>query len=325
MSKQDSTHENTAGEEETLEFPGLVDAVRNEKTGGREFCFLDAKQQVTSAYRRRGPKGADGKSIWYVPPRCALPWLLPRRHEVDEHLKEDTNAAYFADLITWIQSLVELPSLALVVLVAAWIVHTYIIDLLHASPYLLLAGPPETGKSRILAAATLAARRGVLTMTVREAALIRYADTFGATLGLDIVDFMDAIHSMTDYFAARTKNDGAVTTRILDYKKGPFEGIAHYRVFGATIVASNTGVPADFIASRTLIVPASQSGRQFTEPVTPRLALPFRERGIAFRARVLQLVAENQLPAVPVVATGRLGEIMGGLALAGGAVRVLAP
>ena len=83
MSAQDSTREESAVEEETLEFPGLVDVVRNEKKGDcKELCFLDGKQQVTYAYRRRGPKGADGKQLLYVPPHCELPWLLPRRHEV---------------------------------------------------------------------------------------------------------------------------------------------------------------------------------------------------------------------------------------------------
>jgi hypothetical protein len=46
------------------------------------------------------------------------------------------------------------------------------------------------------------------------------------------------------------------------------------------------------------------------------LALPLRERGTAFRARMLRLAERKALPAVPAVAQGRLGEILSGLVLA---------
>ena len=153
-------------------------------------------------------------------------------------------------------------------------------------------------------------------MTPREAALIRYASDYRATLALDTIDFMGCIRGMADFFAARTTNDGAVTTRILDYRKGPFQGIEHYTAYGATLVASNTPIGDDIIASRSLVMTASQSSRAFPERATPELALPLRERGTAFRVRVMQLERQGKLLPPPVLAPGRLGEILSGLALA---------
>jgi hypothetical protein len=189
-----------------------------------------------------------------------------------------------------------------------------LVDLCPASPYIVLLGPPETGKSRALAACIHAARRGVLTMNAREAALIRHADEYKAAIALDVIDFMEAIRNSMDFFAARTKNDGTVTTRILDYRKGRFQGMQHYEAFGATLVASNKPLSNDVIGSRSLVIQACQGRRRFLENVTPELALTLRERGVAFRARVLQRALRRELPPIPDLAPGRLGDLLSGLA-----------
>ena len=267
----------------TADFPGLVDPVVGDD-GGVWFWFLwPDGSHFTFLQKHAGGRTVGDKDVLDIPPpRSALAWLLPRGAEVHRWLKGDNDAAYFADLQEWIRRHVDLADERHVVLLAAWIAHTYLVDLCSASPYIVLLGPPETGKSRALAACIHAARRGVLTMNAREAALIRHTDEHKATIAIDAIDFMEAIRNSMEFFAARTKNDGTVTTRILDYRKGRFQGMQHYEAFGATLVASNKPLSNDVIGSRSLVIQACQGTRRFLENVKPELALTLRERGTAF-------------------------------------------
>ena len=298
--------------EVTADLPDLVDLVCDEgdKERVKFWSMAPDGRYFSSAFVNRSER-----SVWVPPPVDALPWLLPRQREIVRYLEKDTDKGYFRALVDWIETYAALAD-GYAVLLAAWVAHTYLVDLIDASPYIVLTGPPETGKTRVVVAAIHAARRGILTMTPREAALIRYASDYRATLALDTIDFMKCIREMADFFAARTTNDGAVTTRILDYRKGPFQGIEHYTAYGATLVASNTPIGDDIIASRSLVMSAYQSSREFRERATRELALPLRERGTAFRVRTMQLVRRGKLPQPPALAPGRLGEILSGLALA---------
>jgi len=308
----DPKDDDQAVTEVTADFPGLIDLVVDEQDYQRvKFWCMGPKGKPHCTASVEPSK----TSVLVPPPRDALPWLLPRRREVVGYFKTDTNEAYFRALVEWIETYADLAA-GYAVLLAAWIVHTYFVDLIHASPYVVFTGPPETGKTRVVVAAIHAARRGILTMTPREAALIRYASDYRATVALDTIDFMGCIREMADFFAARTTNDGAVTTRILDFKKGRFAGIEHYTAYGATLVASNTPIADDIIASRSLVMPVYQSSRTFRACATPQLALPLRERGTAFRARVMRLQRKGKLPAPPELGSRRLGEILSGLALA---------
>ena len=252
-----------------------------------------------------------------VPPSAeALPWRLPRAAEVERYYAEDTDASLFEALLTWVTDNVELSSAALAVLLAAWILHTYIVDLCTDSPYVALTGPPEVGKSRATATCIHAARRGILTPTAREASLIRYAHDHRATIGLDTIDFMEQVQPIQDFFASRTKNDGTVTSRVTDYGKGAFVCQQHFTSYGATFVTSNRAISEDWLASRTLVIAAIRATREFLVPVDRDAALVLRERGTAFRARVLRLARTEQLPEPERIAEGRLGDLMSGLALA---------
>lgn len=321
--------------EPTADFAGLIDLVWNEQDSRVEFWCLgfgggvrSRRQHLPHRFTTRVPAtggGTSGKAtIWVPPPKSALPWLLPRRKAVEAYFAKDTDEEYFAALCKWIDSQVQLPKPQHTTLLAAWIAHSYIVDLVYASPYILLLGPPETGKTRVLETCIHAARRGVLMPDAREATLIRYTAHYHATLAIDVLDFSKAIASCMDIFAARTKNNGTVTTRVIDPTKGPFEGgIVQFIAYGATIVASNVAPSNEVIASRTLPIQMHEEvdhpGRQ---PITPDLALPLRERGTAFRARMLMRAADQTLPTPPLVARGRLGEIMSPLALV---VHVCAP
>jgi len=146
--------------------------------------------------------------------------------------------------------------------------------------------------------------------------MIRYADDLHASVAIDTIDFMAQVRPMQDFFAARTKKDGTVTTRVLDHKAGRFRGIQHYTAFGATIVSSNTGVTEEWMASRTLGIQACRASRKFDTAVDRDQARSLRERGTAFRARVLEDVARHGLQRTERLAPGRLGDLMSGLALA---------
>lgn len=308
----------------TANFPGLIELVWNEKSSRVEFWCPRPKSPGRSKSPGRfwfvervvQPGGGDrGEAAVWVPPSVRdLPWLLPRRAEVERYLLKDSDPQYFQALCDWIESNVQLPKPEHVTLLAAWIIHSHIVDLAFASPYILLLGPPDAGKSRTLECCIHAARRGILWMTARDASLIRAADDFGATIALDVTDFMRAIGESVDFFTARSKNNGTKTTRILDPQQGSFGGARHFSAYGATIVASNRAVMHEAIASRCFPILAREADRPFRQPITPELALPLRERGVAFRARMLKRESRGELPAAPDLGRHRLGELLAPLA-----------
>jgi hypothetical protein len=329
MTRRRGEGEKPGVNEFTAHFDGLVDLVLDARTGRVKFWCRRPKGTATAPYwfveRVVKPGGGDsGEQVVWVPPaQKDLPWLLPRHAEVERYFVEDTDEQYFAALCEWIESNVDLPKPEHTTLLAGWIAHSYFIDLVHASPYVLLLGPPEAGKTRALEACIHASRRGVLMPDAREAAVIRYTAHHHATLALDVIDFIQAIKPSMDIFAARTKNNGTVTTRVIDPKKGPFEGgVVQFVAFGATIAASNAALSNEVIASRTLPIQMREVDHPGRPPITPELARTLRERGTAFRARMLMRASDGTLPNPPRVARGRLGEIMSPLVLA---VHVCAP
>jgi hypothetical protein len=254
---------------------------------------------------------ADGALVT-PPPPDRIPWLLPRAAEVLRWYEQDTDAQLFAELTAYHESISELPTPAAYDLLAAWTMHTYLLEHCDYSPILYLWGAPEHGKTRTGRGIAYVAYRGLHIESLREACLTRIARDFRATLFIDVHDLArKAKRERADDTLLQRFEKRAIVPRVLRPLRGPHEDMEYLPVFGATVIATNEP-PDEDLRTRCLVLPTTcgtaclSSCASFDTPVTPEPALPLRERLLAFRARHIT----EPLPQASKPATGRLGDII---------------
>lgn len=283
------------------DFPGLVDIVATGDNGNPAFLVLTEENKLV---------------IWHdhylndetrVPPdREALPWLLPRAEEVIKYFETDNDAQLYDDLHEYHRSISELPDDRLYDLLTTWDFHTHIFEKSNYSPYIWLFAHPERGKSRNGKGALNVARRGVHVESMRDAYLIRAANDLKVTLFFDVLDLMKKMEKTgtDDIFLMRYER-GAKVPRVNFPDRGALRDTVYYEVFGPSIIATNRTIYGP-METRAVQVNMQPAIKNFTNEVTPELALPLKERLTAFRARWLK----RELLEVEKPARGRLGDIM---------------
>lgn len=294
---------NEGSEEETSDlsasFDGLVDLVLNDKG---KLVFL-VKERGSLAMKA----GHDiGGKLFIPPPADKIIWKVPRGSEVIRHWAEDTDSALFDDLVQYHYALSELPNEDHYRLLAAWVMHTYLVDKFEYSPIPWFHGIAERGKTRTGKGMIYASYRGVHLITLREAHLLRLAQDLKATLFIDVMDLWkkaDAAGS-EDILLCRFER-GAKVPRVLYPGKGKFRDTVYFSVYGPTAVATNEPVNEIF-ASRTIPVIMPESEREFEDDIKPEDGLPFSEQLVAFRGRWM----DRNLPPVTKPCAGRLGDIL---------------
>lgn len=285
-------------------FPELVDIV--DDNGSPSFLVVKAgSPQVVKEFGQ--------EDILIPPPGVQLPWLLPRAAEIlrihENNRTEPTSIldeTLFNDLETYHRSISELPTDAHYMLLAAWDMHTYLMEAFHYSPILAFFAVPERGKSRTGKGLIYLAYRGIHTETLQEANLFRWAENLGVTLFIDVRDLWAKAEKRgsDDLLLARFER-GQKVARVLHPELGPFNDTCYFNVFGPTIVATNEALH-HILETRCIPITMPQSMKRFETVVTPETALPFKERLVAFRLRHLN----ESLPYVQKPASGRLGDIL---------------
>lgn len=278
----------------TARFPGLVDVVEHE---GRPHFLLveDDLLRVTDYHDGQKPPDAEH-----------LPFLLPRFGAVVEAFTDDTDGELFRDLMVYLQGISQLPTQDYYLLLAAWTAHTYLVERWQQTPIIVLYATPERGKSRTGKAIMHISYRGIHTETVNEANLFRWSNDLGATLFLDVRNlWRKALQRGADDILLQRFERGARVGRVLYPEKGPFEDTRYFDVYGATIVATNEAIQ-NVLETRCLTIVMPEADKDYPKEILPEVALPLKERLVAFRARYLNAV----LPAVDKPCGGRLGEIL---------------
>jgi len=254
----------------------------------------------------------DGKPC-FPPPKDQIPWLLPRADKVIEYFNVskklepfEADISLFEDLITYHRGISELPDKEYYVLLASWVMHTYLMESFHYSPILLFFAVPERGKSRTGKGLIYVAYRGVHTETLNEANLFRWSENHRASLFLDVRDLWNKAEKRgaDDILLSRMER-GCKVSRVLWPEKGAFRDTKHYDVFGPTIIATNEAIHP-ILDTRCISITMSDSVKNFERSVKPEEALTLKERLVEFRLRHLG----EPLPKVPKPARGRLGDIL---------------
>jgi len=282
----------------TARFRGLVDLVQHE---GRPAFLIKEADTLTIA-----SEVVLSDRTYLPPPKSQIPWLLPRGAEVIRHYTEDTDQALFDDLVAYHKSIAELPGEAYYDLIAAWDLHTYILEAVQYSPIICFFAIAERGKSRTGKGMIHVAYRGLHVVSLRDAYLVRVAENFQSSLFFDTMDIWEEAtkEGSADILLGRFEK-GAVVPRVNNPDLGAFRDTIYYHVFGPTVIATNEAVHR-ILDTRAIQIKMPETGKRFENDVRPELALSLKERLVAFRARHLG----EPLSDISKPSAGRLGDIL---------------
>ena len=253
----------------------------------------------------------DGK-IFVPPAKEKIPFMLPNAENVINFYEiskqvPDYDLNLFKDLFDYLKNVSELPSEAYYEFIAFWIMHTYFIfENFQYSPIICFFALPERGKSRTGKAIIYLSYRGIRVESLREAYIVRITESFGPSIFFDIRDAWKKalFNNSEDILLNRFEKDTKVP-RVNNPDRGPFNDIDYYKVFGATIIATNVALDK-ILETRAVIINMPQSEKRFETDVKEIDLLPFKERLLAFRTKYMG----EALPEVLKPADGRLGDIL---------------
>ncbi|MDP3013993.1 MAG: hypothetical protein Q8M92_07115, partial [Candidatus Subteraquimicrobiales bacterium] len=279
--------------------PGIIDIVADE--GIPAFLTIDGEvvRQIV----------IDDKP--YCPPtKEALPFLLPRAEAVLEAIETDTDGQLYQDIREYIYSVSDLPGAAWYDLLTAWVFHTYLLERLEYSPYIWFYAVPERGKSRTGKALIYLAYRGLHVESLRDAYLVRVSNDLQTSLFVDVAElWKKAERNGTEDLLLSRYERGAKVPRVLYPEKGAHKDIVYYSIFGPTLIATNETVPTA-LDSRAIQINMQPATRNFRNDITPKAALPLKEKLVAFRYRHML----TTMPDIEKPSLGRLGDILKPLA-----------
>jgi len=283
-------------------FPGLVDIV--EDRDHLAFMIIDrGKLEVI-------PTVALDGVTYHPPPRAQLTWAqfgIPRFEGVKQAFDNSEDPIRLLDsTVSYLEPLAALPAHSYHYFMALWVMLTYLAD--HPEVERIgivnLFGDMERGKSRQLTGLGGVVYRPNLTETVNEATLFRFADYLGGTLLLDVSNFWPQVQrrGSEEFFLIRFEK-GRQIHRVKHPEAEPFKDLAHYEVFGPTVIATNHLAPPKFL-SRTFPISMPLKPGRYPQP-DPEMGIQLRERLLAFRARMLG----TALPEPELVGSGRWQDI----------------
>ena len=252
----------------------------------------------------------DGKT-YYPPEKEHMPFVLPRANEVIKHYQEQihkekvSNKKLYKELVSYLTDVSDLPDDNLYYMLAAWVIHTYLLDKFDYSPYINLHALPARGKTKTGRGLINISYRGLNIESVAVAHLFRYSENYEATLFLDAKDISGSAKKMgfEDILLKRFEK-GAIVARI-NPDAGAFEDTRYYKIYGATVVATNEAID-DILSTRGITINMPESSKLFDRTPTPEEILHLKEKLTAFRARY----QDKELPTVTKPCLGRLGDII---------------
>jgi hypothetical protein len=223
-------------------------------------------------------------------PKPAAPVLPP--------FAPDEAAAATSDLlvtlIEWINTYVVV-TVSQAVIMATWILHTWVIDAAQWTPYLHITGPEKScGKTLLIDTLSVLAYNPRTSSGVSPAALLRLVDKHQPSLFLDE---MDAATNGNKELAETQRgilNAGAKRGSIYYKCDGKDHELREFKAFGPKCFGGIGDIPAT-IASRSITIEMrrklpSESIERFRSRVVDDLAAPIRADLEIWAAKVLTLL-----------------------------------
>jgi hypothetical protein len=246
---------------------------------------------------------ADGRDCR---PKQDLNFMLPSEGVADAELPHDP-AQLLKDVEGYIYRHIDMPSPDGYLILALWVIHTYMIEKFDTTPLLYFYGTKETGKSRAGQVLTHLAFRCEHTTSPTEACMFREAHLFHGALVLDEIKLLgqDGNKAVEQLLKSRYKR-GTRVGRVNLNTTNQEDQIEKFDVYGPTVLASTEHVD-DIIGSRCVKFIMQKNTRPEVEcPIDTDGAETLRNRLLWLRTSVYNAV----LPSCKPPARRRLGEIM---------------
>lgn|GEM_PF-7078316 len=225
----------------------------------------------------------------------------PEIEEVERAYGKDLGPSLLRELEAFIADHVDLPDELPPLVVAAWVLHTWIHDQTISSPYLAVFGPYGSGKTRLLETLAAVSWRGFSTAALTPAVLFRFTDAFHPTLFIDESEHVSS--ELGNELAALLNlryRPGAIIPRC---RPKTFK-LEFFKVYGPTAIAGT-------VARRSLISRAiAGTMAKTTRPLPLRVD---RERARRLRAMCIAWRLENYVARIddlPTTGDGRTVEIL---------------
>lgn len=180
--------------------------------------------------------------------------MAPQRKGGRKARKAPADPALVEDLAAYIRRYMVLSGAQLLV-IALWVIHTHCIDYIAQTPYLSITSPDsECGKSRLLEALELVARRAWMVIRPSDAVAYRFIDEKTPTLLLDEVDTIFNPQSARYHEGLRAIIDaghrrGAMVPRAADFGRS----VDHFSPFCPKALAGIGNLP-DTISRRSIYI-----------------------------------------------------------------------
>lgn len=213
----------------------------------------------------------------------AIPWpVIPTKAAVLDALRQDEGVAPWDEWRKLLLTRVVLPEPkeAYASLLCGWGLGTYRLADFAYFPLLMLAGPPERGKTRLGKALIYPGFRGFFSASVTSAVLFRVRAHHRATMFLDVEDLPRNLSAgdLNDLLLNSFERGGKVG-RVTRPDAPPGEQIEWFATYGGTVLRTAWyGIPARFALD------ASRS--RFLKLATSKYRMPSRPR----KPRVSELV-----------------------------------
>jgi hypothetical protein len=280
--------------------PGLVELVSYK---GKVHYLITTPEGI----KIHGELQSEDGSTLLPPDQEDIPYDLIDGELVTSLSDHNDRDLYYA-VVERLKRVAVLPSEAHYHLCAVYVFFTYLTEQVEYYPYLWFYGPPERGKSRLIEALINLSWRGYWTETMNEAFIFRFADIYGGTIGIDVVDVIGKAKERRsqDLLLGRFKR-GIKTPRVIDYRKGPFKDTIHFKAWGPTIIGTNRDIPAEHpLRTRCIQIIMPEASGKYENICSAAHLQDLRTLLVIFRARYILEV----LPSVEKPVSGRLGDLM---------------
>ena len=169
-------------------------------------------------------------------------------------------------------------------LVALWIAHTYVYDLFHWTPYLIVRSPEaECGKSTVLGAIKLLARAPWKVVVPTPAVIYRKIERDRPTVIIDEYDtiYNEKIKSEANEILRGTLNAGFERGDVIPRCDGPKNELLEFSPYCPKALAGIGRLP-ETVESRAFIIPIVRLGHsefveEYDEEIAPEEARPIAE------------------------------------------------
>lgn len=239
-------------------------------------------------------------------PKQDLPFFYPTPEVFYYFMKDKDEAKLLADVEKFIRQYLELPDESGYLVLALWVLHTYLIEKFSRTPIIYFYGMLETGKTQAGEVIFNVAYKGEFETSPTEAVVFRSSEYFKPSLILDELKIWgpEGDKEVARLLKSRYKRGLKVARCDLKHSKGEDE-IKFFDAFGPTVICTDQKMPPEIESRCLLFVMEKNISPEVEDEIDQTKAQELRDRLTAFRARNLN----KDLPDPAKMARRRLQEI----------------